>query len=285
MDASPKSYCPVCCSLSASVVDRRLLSRGIHRNVICGSCGMVWSSPRPSPSVYADFYRREYTQEVYGLDGSAKSIRHVMAWRRKRSRQKIGYFPDFWKRGQRVLEIGAGVGAFLDVLKRERGATVYGIEPAPTFVDFAATHFGLRLHRGSYESWRNRRPSGFPKKFDRIVMDQILEHILEPLPFLESLHPLLASGGELFISVPNIAAPKEPKKVFFIFEHVSSFSPFALCLLLIRSGFKPTRMKAEKPGSLQITAAPMSSSQPMLDPSKWGTPLTVREINKGFTRL
>lgn len=275
----------MCGSAATATVDRRTLSRGIHRNVHCGACGMVWSSPRPSAKAYLDFYKKEYTQEVYGLDGSPESVAKVVEWRSRRSRQKIGYFPKFWSRGQRVLEIGAGVGAFLHVLRAEHGAKAWGIEPSPFFVAFARDAFGLDLFRGSYEAWAKKRPAGFPKTFDRIVMDQILEHMLAPAAFLKSLHPLLAKDGQLFISVPSIAAPKEKKGEFFIFEHVSSFSPFALCLLLLRSGFKPTGLFAEAPGSLQVTAAPLDAPVPMLDPAAWGNPLTAEAIAASFAKL
>lgn len=277
--------CPVCGTDQKATVDRRKLSRGIHRNVWCASCGMVWSSPRPSASVYLDFYRSDYTEAVYGLDGSEKSADSVVEWRRRRSREKIGYFPKFWKRGQRVLEIGAGIGAFLDVLRTRYGCRTWGIEPASAFVAFARKAFGLKLFEGSFEEWRKRKLKYFPAKFDRIVMDQILEHILDPLSFLQSLHPLLTKDGQLFISVPNIVAPKEAKSKFFIFEHVSSFSPLPLCLLLLRAGFKPTGLFAEKPGSLQVTAAPLASSVTMLSPDAWGKPLALEALRRGFSKL
>ena len=99
----------------------------------------------------------------YGLDGTPESVEQVIEWRRRRSRQKIGYFPDFWKKGQRVLEIGAGIGTFLDVLREEHRAKVWGIEPSPSFVQFACEAFGFPLFHGLYEEWQTKCPSAFPK--------------------------------------------------------------------------------------------------------------------------
>ena len=267
------------------MLDRRKTKHGMHQNVFCSVCGMGWASPRPPARVYSNFYRTEYTQQVYGLDGTPESVEQVIEWRRRRSRQKIGYFPDFWKKGQRVLEIGAGIGTFLDVLREEHRAKVWGIEPSPSFVKFAREAFGFPLFHGLYEEWQTKRPSAFPKLYDRIVMDQILEHMLEPVPFLQSLHAHLAPEGQIFVSVPSLAAPKEPKPQFFIFEHVSSFSPYALCLLLVRCGFKPTGLFAEAPGSLQIAAAPFAASVSMLDPAEWGAPLTEQQVRERFAKL
>lgn len=246
---------------------------------------MVWSSPRPPESVYLHFYRSEYTEAVYGLQNTPESIAEVIAWRRRRSKEKIGYFPKLWKRGMRVLEIGAGIGAFLDVLRTKYGARVWGIEPSGTFVRFARSSFKIPMFQGTYESWRARRPSGWPRAYEAIVMDQILEHILNPVAFLQSLHAVLAPGGKIFISVPNIAQPKESKKKFYIFEHVSSFSPLPLCLLLWRCGFKPVAMHPERPGSLQIVAEPMHAPTPALPMSAWGNPLTRGDIESGFSKV
>ncbi len=275
--------CPVCGTASEQQVDKRKTSHGVHRSVLCPSCGMVWANPRPSESVYLNFYRSEYTQKAYGLDGTPESIAEVIRWRTRRSKEKIGYFPKFWKRGQSVLEIGAGLGAFIEILRKQYGCKVQGIEPSPQFVDIATRSLKLNVFKGTFDQWFKKQKTH--PKFDRIVMDQILEHMLEPAEFLKQLHGLLKPGGQIFISVPSMARPKEDRTKFFIFEHVSSFSPFALSLLLLRAGFKPTGIFEEKPGSLQMTAAPMGSDIPMLDPKEWGKPVTAKQIRESFAGL
>ena len=46
-------------------------------------------------------------------------------------------------------------------------------------------------------------PKDFLKKFDTIIMLEVLEHIEEDLQTLKILHSLLKKGGKLVISVPN----------------------------------------------------------------------------------
>ncbi len=276
--------CPVCGGPAGAVIDRKRTGLGMLTTVHCPGCGMVWSSPRPAARVYAAFYRGAYSKEVYGLSQSDASVDEVLRWRTRRSLEKISYFPGFWKRGAAVLEVGTGTGAFLAALRDQYGSRVWGIEPAPAFVR-TARRLHLTVFSGSYDAWRRRPPAAFPRTYDRIVLDQVLEHILEPVSFLRSLVPLVRADGQLFISVPNIARPKDSRSTFFIFEHVSSFSPYPLALLLLRAGWKPTGIFEERPGSLQMTAAPLDAAVPMLSASRWGTPLTAEDIQSRFSRL
>ena len=278
-------FCPVCGSDDAVVVDRRMLKTGLHQSWLCGCCGMVFVYPRKPLATYLRFYRGDYTSRVYGLEDKQEAVEEVLKWRRRRSLEKIGYFPRFWKGKLQVLEIGAGIGAFLDVLRDRHQARVWGIEPSPAFVNAARTYLQLPIFHGSFEEWTKKKGDRFPKQYDRIVMDQILEHMLDPVAFLSSLHAHLKKDGQIFISVPNVAEPKEPRKDFFIFEHVSSFSPFSLTLLLARCGYKVTGIFAEQPGSLQVTAAPFSSRVKMVQPEIIGSPVTAKMVKKRFARL
>jgi len=286
LDMTPKLIpCPVCTSEDFDVLDARERDRGLHRNTVCRRCGMVWVNPRFDEGAYLEFYRKNYTTDVYGLDGTPEKIRDVIAWRTRRSREKASLFPAFWPKDGTVLEIGSGIGAFLASLREDYACRVFGVEPSPAFVELSKTELNLPVYQGSFNEWFQEQPEGFSEKFDRIVLDQILEHLLDPAESLARLRSLLADDGEIFISVPNVSAPKEKPEDFFIFEHVSSFSPFPLCLLLLRSGFKPTGLVAERPGSLQITAAPIQSTIPMLALESWERPYSKQELLNGFAQL
>ena len=278
-----RSFCPVCGG-KGIIFDRRRLTKWMHQNFLCESCGMVWVFPQKPKNVYQAFYRGQYTRDVYGLDQHEKA-QDVLAWRTRRSLEKIGYAKGFWKKGMCVLEVGAGTGAFLAALRKKFGCRVWGIEPAVAFVSLAREMLYISLYQGTFASWTKKRPGAFPKKFDRIVLDQVLEHILDPLDFLSRVRTLLTTQGALFISVPNIAEPKEPRGKFFIFEHVSSFSPFPLALLLLRAGYKVTGLYPEHPGSLQVTAAPFSSHAPSVPWNEIGLPLSSEDIKRKFVAL
>lgn len=278
-----RAFCPVCGALGG-MFDRRRLAKGVHQNFCCAGCGMVWTFPQRSREEYWTFYRGDYTAKVYGLDTPEKN-KEVLAWRTRRSLEKIVRAQGFWKRGMSVLEIGAGTGAFLAALRKRYGCRAWGIEPAASFVTLAEKMLRIKMFQGTFEQWMKKRPAKFPRKYDRVVLDQVLEHVLDPLGFLRRLLPFLTARGALFISVPNIAEPKDPREKFFIFEHVSSFSPFPLALLLLRAGYKVTGLYPERPGSLQITAEPIGSATPSVPWEEIGGPVSEEEIMRRFDAL
>lgn len=47
-------------------------------------------------------------------------------------------------------------------------------------------------------------PQDFNCKFDKIFMFHVLEHIEDPVTFLENLKPLLNPKGKIYIEVPNV---------------------------------------------------------------------------------
>ncbi|MFA4955281.1 MAG: class I SAM-dependent methyltransferase [Patescibacteria group bacterium] len=274
--------CPVCGSQDSTPLFVQTLRHRRYVNTLCRRCGMAWVSTRAKPSEYERFYTGDYAAKVYGFTGDAASIKEIIAWRTRRSKQKLQPFGKFWKRGTRVLEVGTGPGAFLKVLESAYGCRVWGIEPSPIFAKIARRYLGIKIYLGRVETWLSDKRCAFPKKFDVIVLDQVLEHILDPFKLIRDLSARLTEDGLLFLSVPNISAPKDTKKGLFVFEHVSGFSPFSLNLFLARLGFKLIALHAEAPGSLQVVAARFSAPFDMLPPGAVGKPLGKAEILKNF---
>jgi len=57
---------------------------------------------------------------------------------------------------------------------------------------------------------------GIKCKFDVIVAGELLEHLSNPGMFLSSVHPLMAQGGVLIITVPNAHAVKSFIRILFL---------------------------------------------------------------------
>lgn len=95
----------------------------------------------------------------------------------------------------RVLDIGCGQGEMGHML-RQRGHHVVG-------VDYAAPQYALDefiqadLSRGL--------PLSHDRRFDVIILADVLEHMPEPLDLLKAAKQLLAPNGRLLVSVPNVA--------------------------------------------------------------------------------
>ncbi len=98
-------------------------------------------------------------------------------------------------RGARCLDVGAGGGLFLHLL-RERGAEVHGIEPDPLNAAYAEARYGVRL---SPETLEARQDAG---SFDVITLWDVLEHVKFPLQTLAAAVALLRPAGILCLDTP-----------------------------------------------------------------------------------
>lgn len=103
---------------------------------------------------------------------------------------------------KRVLDIGCATGAVGKVLV-SRGCEVVGVEPEAAAAAVAELHLSEVLVGTMEDVDLESRFGSNP--FDAIVVADVLEHLPSPLPALRRLVGLLAPGGSIVASLPNIA--------------------------------------------------------------------------------
>jgi methionine biosynthesis protein MetW len=103
-------------------------------------------------------------------------------------------------RGQRVLDVGCGVGQLMHYLRDEHGCDVVGIEPDPDRAEHGRG-LGLTVHTAVFEE----APLDRLGKFDVILFCDVLEHMVNPGSALETAARLLKPGGFVIASIPNVA--------------------------------------------------------------------------------
>jgi Methyltransferase domain/C-methyltransferase C-terminal domain len=111
--------------------------------------------------------------------------------------------------GARIMEVGCGKGAFLELL-RSRGHDAIGIDPA---YEGNASH----IVRARFEASTGIRA-------DVIVMRHTLEHIADPVAFLQGVREANGGAGRIYIEVPCLDWILDHKAWFdFFYEHVNYF--------------------------------------------------------------
>jgi len=100
---------------------------------------------------------------------------------------------------QAALDVGCGNGGFCSVLKAASVPLVWGIEPNPRAANDAAA-WADRVVCGRFP---DDVPSEAPK-FDLVSFTDVLEHFEDPWAVLRSTRDLLAPGGTVVASIPNI---------------------------------------------------------------------------------
>jgi O-antigen biosynthesis protein len=100
---------------------------------------------------------------------------------------------------RRVLEIGCGAGGLGRLLK-ERGCFVAGVELVPEAAEAARRHLD-QVVTADVEA------DGLPfatGSFDAVIFADVLEHLIDPWRVLREAAELLAPGGRVIASIPNV---------------------------------------------------------------------------------
>lgn len=104
--------------------------------------------------------------------------------------------------GKNVLEVGPATGSMTRVL-RDRGCKVTCIEVDPAAAEIAAKHCD-RMIVGSVEQLNLSETFG-EERFDVVIFSDVLEHLVDPSRVLRAVRPLIAPGGYVCSSIPNVA--------------------------------------------------------------------------------
>jgi 2-polyprenyl-3-methyl-5-hydroxy-6-metoxy-1,4-benzoquinol methylase/glycosyltransferase involved in cell wall biosynthesis len=105
-------------------------------------------------------------------------------------------------RSARILEIGCATG-FFGMFLKEHGYEVWGIEMSPQQAKIASERLDY-VYTGKIEDFLSSEIAE-GKTFDFIVFGDVLEHLVDPLDVLKSCLPILAPGGAILASIPNVA--------------------------------------------------------------------------------
>ncbi|KIH76652.1 2-polyprenyl-6-hydroxyphenyl methylase / 3-demethylubiquinone-9 3-methyltransferase [Geoalkalibacter ferrihydriticus] len=190
-DAYDFSFCKLCAEHSA-VPTYRLARVTIY---VCRRCDFHFINhldPLPgtqdAPDTELDDKSWKYIEERLAI------AEGELAWR-LRLVEKYCSLP-----GARCLDIGAGVGQFL-LLLREANAKGEGIEPSRLRRRFAQRKFDLALEEQTIETpfWREKHRASF----DLITLWDVIEHVNFPVPTIAIAFALLKPGGALFLDTPS----------------------------------------------------------------------------------
>lgn len=121
--------------------------------------------------------------------------------------EMLRYIPNSAKT---ILEIGCGSGNFSAQLVKE-GVETWGVEP----FEESAKEAKSKLYKvvvGTLEEKLSELPDNY---FDVIVMNDVIEHLLEPWDDIVNLKSKLKKEGVLVTSIPNVRYSKNIFKMIF----------------------------------------------------------------------
>ncbi len=227
-----KISCSVACNLCGGdiVEEIGMMDRtGEYlRSVICKSCGLSWSDPRPNEDEIRKYYSKDYRISYKGT--YTPTFKHVYR-AGKVALDRYAFAKTILKENDVVLDVGAGGGEFVYLMDK-LGYDVNGIEPNEGYGTFARDTFGLSIQIGFIQQADLQNSS-----YNVVTMHHVLEHLDDPFAVLQKLHRAIREEGFLIIEVPNIEAVCSGPKSRFHSAHLYNFNRQNLETMGRRAGF------------------------------------------------
>jgi SAM-dependent methyltransferase len=244
--------CPLCEGQHSDPFDQRTFRGQWVYNRICRTCGLVYQSPRMSAEELEDFYERSYREVYQGTEGPTQKDLFVQNGRADALLDLLGGFvPSI----DRYLDIGSSAGILLTRFQDHYQCQVVGVEPGEAYRSYAEIQ-GLTV----YPALDELEP--FEVRFDLISMAHVLEHLPDPVGYLENLRENhLSPSGWLLIEVPNLYAHDS-----FEIAHMTAFSAHTLRQVLTKAGYQVTVLRKHgQPRSELLPLYITLLAQPQID--------------------
>lgn len=178
--------CPICSDTAEKkIISKVNLIYGTEYNLVkCLRCGIIFFNPLPTVDQLATFYSASY----YDFN----------PWREQGKGMAFARQLSKWKKSGTFLDVGCATGFFIYGIKNHSSWEVYGTDFGESAIRFAKEKLGLNAFHGDLSD------IAFPDEhFDYVHVNNVLEHVPNPVPLLKECHRIVKRDGIFYLSVPN----------------------------------------------------------------------------------
>jgi 2-polyprenyl-3-methyl-5-hydroxy-6-metoxy-1,4-benzoquinol methylase len=236
--------CPVCSSSAISPVlsvKDYSISKEEFQIYQCYNCTLRFTQDVPDANEIAPYYKSaNYISHSNTSNGLLNVIYKKV--RNHTLRTKAELIKKYTLQRGAILDIGAGIGSFLNTMRVEGWQTT-GIEPDEGARAQAKNLYNIELEGiDTFQSIADN-------SLDAITLWHVLEHVHDLHDYLNKLKSILKERGKLFIAVPNYTSKdaafyKEFWAAYDVPRHLYHFSPQSISELLKTHNL---RLIAKKP--------------------------------------
>jgi len=195
---------------------------------------MIYTNPQPTGKTLTRYYTTALRYGEFNENYSETQLNFIEKYSKK----------DF----NSIFDIGAYNGAFLNLAKK-RGYKTGGIEPSKEETRNAWSKYRINLYNGFFT---NKFAASLNKKFDVVTINHVLEHVQDPMEFIQNAINITRSNKYIFIDVPNSAHPTVNNIAdFFGNEHIMHFTVGSLLNLAYKNGLSVIKIEQSK-GPLSV---------------------------------
>jgi 2-polyprenyl-3-methyl-5-hydroxy-6-metoxy-1,4-benzoquinol methylase len=212
-----------------------------HAILRCKSCGSTRREHQPDDSELAEFYNEYLSYKTQFGDGYLLENNAQSQISKEISLNDVGMTGEIFT-GKRVLDVGCGTGQLMEWIAHFEPAVLHGL-------DMSFENVKLGLIRSINISTENFL--AVDEKYHVIIMSHLIEHLPDPLLYMEHSFKLLIEGGLLIVETPCVGAVQEAFgenwRYWLPNEHLVIFSETGLFEMFKRTGF--TRILKTRFGS------------------------------------
>jgi len=198
--------------------------------VECSDCRLIFANPMPSIETVIEGNR-------------VLNIHHVSrgTLSQYRGGKELTVFLKSIKPEGIMLDVGCAEGFLLLGVEENSNWKAEGVDIIESAVDFAKKRLGIKVYLGTLESLKNAE-----EKYDFIRLNNVIEHVQDPVKFLKIANKLLKKGGLIYCSTPNgfqdgavlKEANKRSIKINLLENHFFYYHPKTLSEIFKSCGFK-----------------------------------------------
>jgi 2-polyprenyl-3-methyl-5-hydroxy-6-metoxy-1,4-benzoquinol methylase len=203
------------------------------RNVICKRCSLTYQNPIPSPEELAAHYHN-YRDITIGIK---TPTREYEEYAQPMAQYHYSFFREYCKKDMKILDVGCGAGTLMRFAVKD-GLEAYGVNPDPGFGNNGPANYGLKeVQICLFEDAQFE-----PGTFDMITFNHVFEHFPDATAVLKKVRGLLNSEGLIYLSIPNNLTPHGQLEHNYFDEHINTFTPTTIELILRKMGFRIVKM-------------------------------------------
>ncbi|MEK7990293.1 MAG: class I SAM-dependent methyltransferase [Thiotrichaceae bacterium] len=226
--------CPVCGSSENTPLFEGTYNYGVQV-VQCKACGFSYSLKVLTES--HDKWTYETNESFYKIYLQLKKEPVYKKLEQTKAQYIIQAANQFVSQKGDFLDVGSAVGSVISAAQAD-GWDATGVEVNPLFLKESRSK-GLNVIPGFFPDALSEQ---YHTQFQAISMLDVLEHMVDPVTFLESVKPFIASDGIILIQVPNLNSLyiqlDGKQNTNYCIGHWSYFTSETLNMTLEKAGFE-----------------------------------------------
>jgi len=189
--------CPICESHEIATLSKKLRDTNNNKVLVCMNCETGFLENIKSQVELEEYYKENYRKEFKPNLQAQTNAKDLFDTYEKFQTDRIKTISPYFNKKGRLLEIGCSAGMFLHHMKNHFNEIV-GIEFDRESASFACRMCDCQV----YQIPLDKTPIK-PGYFDVICAFQVLEHVENPIGFIQETKRFLKKDGVLFIEIPN----------------------------------------------------------------------------------